>query len=597
MGAVNGDYAFLEREGGDIFIPARCLNGAMHGDVVTANVYGDRGEVTKILSVGFIELTGIYVRGLKNAKVVPSDRRYARDIRVKDIVCPAAPGDKVLVRLSRKDRSTGIIVKSFGQAGMLESELMSELHSLGIEDFKRKALAEAQEASSQPVVVGQRRDFTAQRCFTIDGEDSKDFDDAVYAERTETGYRLWVHIADVAHYVPLNSHTDREAYRRGNSFYYGESVIPMLPESLSNGACSLNENEDRYTLSVILDISKDGSVSDGEIAESVIRSSKRMTYECAELALQGKARSDYAPFCETLAVLKELRDVLKRRRDEDGNIDFDIPEPKFVFKDGKPVEAFRAPRLVTHSIIEECMIAANRFIARKFYEIKAPFVYRVHKPPSKEKLSELNRFLGVIGEKKVLPRSSSIAALLGNADPEKSMAISKMTLRSMSKAFYSTSCEGHFGLALSEYCHFTSPIRRYSDLTVHRVIKAYLRGEDLRSFEGVTQAAAEQASERERVCEKAERNIDNLYMCEYMSRFIGKRFVAFISGFSERNAYVELENTAEGKISWDNLRDAYIDFERMALVVSKKVFKLCDKVYVKLLSASSGTLDFELEIT
>ncbi len=506
----------------------------------------------------------------------------------------AQTGDRVAIRLSHKDRSKGEITAVLGKAGTLEADIAEVLFSLNIEEFRYKAVKEAELNASRDISVASRRDFTFQPCFTMDGEGSKDFDDAVFAERNGNDFRLYVHIADVAEYVPLHSHLDKAAFARGNSFYYGDNVIPMLPEVLCNDVCSLNENVPRYTLSAIMDISADGDIMGGEICESVICSHKRMTYEMADKALKGET-DEYDEFLPTLRILLELRDILKKKRDQNGNIDFDLAEPKFVFKNGEVISANKSPRLITHSIIEECMIAANRFVAKKFFDIKAPFVYREHQPPQTEKIEGLNVFLAALGVREVSPISSDIAKLLREVSPEKSSAVSRMTLKSMSKAKYSTSCEGHFGLALKEYCHFTSPIRRYSDLTIHRVIKSYLHGEDLDNYRSVVAEAATQASERERVCEKAERRIDEIYMASYMARFVGKKFVGIVSGVTEWGVYVELDNTAEGMIKAESLGTTKFDESTVSISISSgKTIRLGDKLNVKLISATSGNILFEL---
>lgn len=586
-------FAFLCGDGyEDIFIPAFALGQAMHGDTVEVDVYSDHGEVKKILKSGPSEITGTYYKDMRGGKVVPDDKHYSRDILVMG--GSAVSGERVVIKLSRKDRRKGEIIARLGQADSLESSIAAIVFSLGIKDFGYKAINEAEKEADQEFCINGRTDFRSQSCFTIDGEDSKDFDDAVYAEEINGEYRLWVHIADVAHYVPLYSHVDKEAFRRGNSFYYGESVLPMLPNVLCNGICSLNENEPRLTLTVIMDISTDGEVVGGEVCEGVICSHKRMTYEKVEAALNGET-SEYAQFEQTLFTLHKIRDLLKKRRDEAGNIDFDISEPQFSFEQGKVISVRKKPRLISHSIIEECMIAANRFIAAKFLSLKEPIIYREHQPPQQEKLDELNAFLASIGEKAIKTNSKDIADLLRNVAPEKSSAVSRMTLRCMSKAKYSVYCNGHFGLALNEYCHFTSPIRRYSDLAVHRVVKAYLHGESTEALAEIATSVAAQASEREKLTERAEREIDELYIADYMSRFVGKEFEGIISGVTEWGVYVELDNTAEGMIKAESMGNTRFISDTVSMFVhGKGIFSLGDSIKVVLVSASEGNILFEL---
>ncbi|MBR2970290.1 MAG: VacB/RNase II family 3'-5' exoribonuclease [Clostridia bacterium] len=596
VGVIRGSsrgFAFLSCEQNeDIFIPAKSLKGAMHGDTVEVDVYPDHGEVRRIVANGTNELTGIFVMEMRTPKVIPDSKHYSRDIYVTG--ARAEIGDRVVVRLSRKDRGRGEIIKVLGKAGTLSSDIEAAIFKLGIEDFRQKVLDETHEAARKPITTDGRVDFTAQPCFTIDGESSKDFDDAVYAERTDGGFRLWVHIADVAHYVPNHSHTDKQAFRRGNSFYYGESVIPMLPEALCNGVCSLNENELRYTLTAIMDICTSGDIIGGEVVEGIICSHQRMTYERADKVLSGES-NDYAQHKNTLLLLKELRDVLKKKRDSEGNIDFEIPEPKFEFHHGRVTNVSKSPRLLAHSIIEECMIAANRFVAKKFLALKAPFVYREHEPPSPERIDELNVFLEAMGIKGVKPSSSSIASLLDSVPQGKKAAVSRMTLRSMSKARYSVECGGHFGLAIKEYCHFTSPIRRYSDLAIHRVIKSYIRGESLAAYNKDVEEAAKQASERERLSEKIEREIDELYIADYMSQFVGKTFDGTVSGITEWGVYIELDNTAEGMIRAETMGNTQFNEATSTMsVLGKGVITLGDPLRVVLVSANSGNILFEL---
>ncbi len=589
---TNHGYAFLSlNEGDDIFIPAKYLNGAAHGDTVEADVFYDHGEVKRIIKIGFTEITGVYVKGMRASKVLP-DNRCFNDVVVTS--GKAETGDRVIVKLSRKDRGKGEIITVLGQAGTLNADIAEVLFTLDISDFKTKALKEAEANAAREISQTERRDFTSQPCFTIDGEDSKDFDDAVFAQKVGDMFKLYVHIADVAEYVPLHGHVDKEAYARGNSFYYGENVIPMLPEVLCNDVCSLNENVPRLTLSAIMDINSSGEIKGGEICESVICSHKRMTYEKADLALKGEIH-DYDEFLPSLNTLLELRNVLKKNRDEKGNIDFDLAEPKFTFEGEEVTDVKKASRLIAHSIIEECMIAANRFVAKKFLELKAPFVYREHEPPQQTKMDGLNVFLSAFGVREALPTSINIANLMREIPPEKKSPVSRMILRSMSKAKYTNTCEGHFGLAIKEYCHFTSPIRRYSDLTIHRVIKAYLHGENLDSFKPVVSAAAVQASERERLTEKAERRIDDLYIASYMARFVGKEFVGYVSGITEWGIYVELDNTAEGMIRAESLGTTEFNPDTVTMTVRNRgIIKLGDKIKVRLVSASSGNILFEV---
>lgn len=596
-GVVQGlpkGYAFVVTDGGDFFVPASKLKGAINGDTVLALTDGNEGEVIKILKYNTSPVTGCYIKTLRGGCVVLDDKRYPFNVTITS--GNAEIGDKVLVQLSRKERSKGVILKSLGVAGTLFADVAAVVAKLGLDAFGEKTIKEAAEKSKIAVSVCGRTDYREQPCFTIDGNDSKDFDDAVYAERTLNGYKLYVHIADVSEYVTKGSYCDRTAYKRGFSFYYGDNVQPMLPESLSNGACSLNENEDKLTLTAEMEVSG-GRVINGSVKKSIIRSVKRMTYEAVSQVLDGNDVAGYTQsLTQTLKVLDDLSAELKRERDNDGNIDFDLAEVKFSFDGNKVVDMKKAERTRAHAIIEECMIAANEFVAQ-MYGDGSCFIFRSHRPPSSEKIERLNDFLLACGLKPLpqQPTSKDVANLLSATSDDKKECVSSITLRSMSKAEYSpTDCE-HFGLASKHYCHFTSPIRRYTDLVVHRIIKASLCGEpsDMNLTE-VTDICTH-CNEREKKIVDAEREINDLYTMDYMYDKVGEIYDGTISGVSEWGVYVKIACGAEGLIKAERIGGkTKFDERSMTMKTHAGTYRIGDKIKVKLTQVSYNGLDFEL---
>ena len=593
QGTTKG-YGFVITANGDCFIPAAKMKGAINGDYVSAVTDGNEGEIVSIIKPNLDPITGYYVKTAIGGIVTPDDKRYPFSVTVTG--GEAISGDKVLVELSRKDRRKGVVLKSLGQAGSLDTDVAAVVAKLGLGEFRQKVVKEAFDSANAVHSIDGRADYRSQRCFTVDGDGSKDFDDAVFAERTELGYRLYVHIADVSEYVAEKGFCDREAKNRAFSFYYGDNVEPMLPESLCNGACSLNENVDRLTLTAVMDIT-DGAVVGGTVQKSVIRSCKRMTYSAVTKVLDGISVDGYtADMKDTLTTLEVIAEQLKKQRDSEGNIDFDLPETEFTFDDGKVVDMKKAERTKAHTIIEECMIAANRLVA-KIYGEKGLFVFRSHQPPSMEKMQTLNGFLSACGLKPLpeKPTSHDVADMLGNVDEDKKECVSMVTLRSMSKANYSPSDSEHFGLAAKEYCHFTSPIRRYTDLVVHRKIKSVIEGKEFALKCDDVAEICRECNEREKKIADAEREIDDLYAQDYMYDKVGTDFDGVISGVNEWGFYVRLECTAEGLVRAESLNGrTKFDERSMSLRCGSGVYRIGDKVGVRLVGVSYNGLDFEL---
>lgn len=485
------------------------------------------------------------------------------------------------------------------------------------EVFNHRVLEEADKVPTEAEVdeIARREDFRNDTVITIDGKDAKDLDDAIHIKKMDNGnYELGVHIADVTHYVKENSKIDKEALNRATSVYLLNRVIPMLPERLSNGICSLNPKVNRLVLSCIMEIDPNGDVVNHKIAEGVIKTVERMNYDDVSDILEGSFTPDlkekYSYLEEVLHHMKDLADILFKKRERRGAIDFDFAETKISLDgDGKPIHVGKVERRVAHRLIESFMLAANETVAEHMFWLELPFVYRIHEDPKPEKIEALNKFLYHFGYKikggpdDIHPKA--IQALIEEVEGKKEEhVISKLTLRSLKQAKYSPHNEGHFGLAAKYYCHFTSPIRRYPDLQIHRIIKEMLVGKlnekRIQELKKIVDAVSIQSSEKERNAELAEREVDDMKMAEYMVQFIGETFNGVISTITSFGMFVELENTVEGLIRLENLDDDYYvyDESRMQLVGerTKKLFELGGEVEVVVIGASPELrqIDFEL---
>ena len=482
-------------------------------------------------------------------------------------------------------------------------------------EFSEKIMHQVENVSKEvtDADMAGRMDLRDWTMVTIDGEDAKDLDDAVSLFMDGDNYVLGVHIADVSNYVQEHSALDVEALKRGTSVYLVDRVIPMLPHALSNGICSLNEAQNRLTLSCIMTINPKGEVIDHKIAETVIRTNRRMTYTNVKKILEDKdpeVMEEYKELVPMFEKMAELASILRKRRMKRGSIDFDFPETKVILNDkGEPIDIKPYDRNVATKLIEDFMLIANETVASHFFWQEIPFVYRTHENPDTEKIHKLSTFINNfgyslhIGADEVHPKElQKLLEKIEGTDEE--ALISRLTLRSMKQARYTTACTGHFGLAASYYCHFTSPIRRYPDLQIHRIIKETLRGrmnaKRIEHYEGILDEVAKQSSQMERRADEAERETIKLKKCEYMAKHIGEEFEGVISGVTEWGFFVELPNTVEGLVRVTELKDDFYQFyeDTYELVgeATNKRYKLGQKVKVVVESTDKlmRTIDFAL---
>lgn len=629
IGNVRGfGFVTIEEETEDIFIPESGINGAMHGDVVQIALTPGKAEkgkrkegtVVKILERGTTHVVGTFQKSKNFGFVVPDNMKLGQDIFIPaEHSMGAVDGHKVVVELTdygnEKKKPEGKVVEIIGHINDPGTDIMSIVKGYDLPvEFPEKVLKQAQNVG-KPVSVADmagRMDVRDWQMVTIDGEDAKDLDDAITLTMEGEHYRLGVHIADVTNYVQEHSALDVEALKRGTSVYLVDRVIPMLPHVLSNGICSLNEGEDRLALSCIMLIDKKGNVIDHKIAETVVCVDRRMSYTSVRKILKDKDESEIEKYRELVPMFKlmeELASILRNKRRKRGSIDFDFPETKIILdSQGKPLEIKPYERNVATKIIEDFMLIANETVAEDFFWQEIPFVYRTHGTPDTEKIKKLSLFINNfgysmrIGQDEIHPKE--LQKLLEKIEdtPEEAL-ISRLTLRSMKQAKYTAECTGHFGLAAQYYCHFTSPIRRYPDLQIHRIIKETLRGKmtekRIAHYEKILPEVAFQSSERERRAEEAERETDKLKKVEYMSERIGETFGGIISSITSWGMYVELPNTIEGLIHVTSLRDDYYNYVEstyeMVGEVTGKRFKLGQTIQVRVAGVDKllRTIDFE----
>lgn len=602
-------FAFLLDNEGDIFISADSKGGAMHGDLVVVRQLSaaetDRrreGEVVEILEEKQTRLVGT----LMGRYVRPDDERLD-EVRVsKKGVDGAKDGVKVVVDINKRARNgesaEGRIVEVLGKAGLAQVELKSLIRQYELpEDFPEEVKAEAQRAASRRITAQGREDWRDRIVFTIDGADAKDLDDAVSITRMDNGWELGVHIADVAHYVTEGSKLDKEALKRGTSVYLADTVIPMLPKELSNGVCSLSEGTDKLTLSCIMTLDERGHVIDSRQTQSIIRSRHRMTYSDVNAIFAGDEalREKYSDILDELMKMRELAQILRQLREEKGSIDFDLEESAFQYDEkGRVTGVGPRDRGEAERLIEEFMLAANKTVAETYYWRQLPFVYRVHEQPADEKMEIFLAFYANFGKVKGKMETVHPKALQGILSDVKGTLheniVNQILLRSLRKAEYSPECKGHFGLSFQYYCHFTSPIRRYPDLAVHRVVKSDLTGrltkKAVESLEARVSDISRQSSIRERVAMEAERAADDMKKAEFMYGKEGQEFEGVVSGVSRNVFFVELDNTVEGVIPLSSLQDDYYVYnEKMYCVVGERTrrrISLGDEMRVRLVSVS-----------
>ncbi|MFI2856264.1 ribonuclease R [Paenibacillus sp. JSM ZJ436] len=629
-------FAFLipdDREHPDVYIHANDLKSAMNGDIVLLRVTSQshaggklEGEVVRIVTRAVTQIVGVFQNHEVYGFVIPDDKRINRDIFIpRQGMNGAVDGEKVVVKLlsypEGRAAAEGEVVEVLGHKDDPGVDILSIIrkHQLP-EGFPEEVLAEAEQAPSsiteEEIVKQGRRDLRGLNIVTIDGEDAKDLDDAVNVERLPNGhYRLGVHIADVGYYVREGSALDQEAYARGCSVYLVDRVIPMLPHRLSNGICSLNPQVDRLTLSCEMEFNEQMKVVKHDVFTSVIKTKERMTYSNVRkilLDVDPELIERYSELVDDFRLMRELAMKLRDRRMRRGAVDFDFVESKVIVDEsGKAVDIVKRERSIAEQIIEEFMLAANETVAEHFHWLKVPFLYRIHEEPDPEKLQNFMAFAANFGHH-VKGRGNSIHPralqyLLEDIQGTKEQTVlSTMMLRSMKQAKYDAESTGHFGLAAEFYSHFTSPIRRYPDLVIHRVIREVFENgntltEQRQEYLGAKMPdIAQQSSERERVAVDAERDTEALKKAEYMLDKVGEEFEGMISSVTSFGMFIELENTVEGLIRLSALSDDYYHFdERHMLLIGErtsKMFRIGDEVKVRVANVNmeEHTIDFEM---
>ena len=624
-------FGFVEIEGQDedIFIPESDTGTAMHQDKVRIIIRDEKkegkrqeGVVVKVLERGMPEIVGTYQLNRDFGFVISDNPKFSKDIFIpRKEAAGIKNGDKVIAVItdygSGNKNPEGKIKENLGNIRTPGTDILAIVKSFGIpSEFPEKVMKQAQRVPDHVLDADRdgRLDLRHLQTVTIDGEDAKDLDDAISLTKEGAIYHLGVHIADVSNYVQYNSALDREALKRGTSVYLADRVVPMLPERLSNGICSLNQGEDRLALSCLMDINEKGKVVSHQIAETVINVNERMCYTDVKNILEDtdeEAKKRYDALIPMFFMMKELSGILRNSRHHRGSIDFDFPESKIILNAaGKAIDVKPYEANVATKIIEDFMLMANETVAQEYCTEEIPFVYRTHDNPDPEKVESLLTLLQNQGVKiqkakeEITPKE--IQQIIESIEglPNEAM-ISRLVLRSMKQAKYTTECSGHFGLAAKYYCHFTSPIRRYPDLQIHRIIKDNLRGRLMREgrtehYAEILDEVARQSSVCERRADEAERESDKLKKAEYMSYHLGEEFEGIISGVTGWGLYVELPNTVEGLVHVNTLRDDYYVFDQESYELcgemTKKVYKLGDKVRVRVADADKmlKTVDFEL---
>ena len=621
-------FGFVLVEGEeDVFVAEEHAGGALQGDEVEVLLVNStrgksrEGKIVRIISRGTLTLVGLYQKSKNFGFVMPDNLRFAKDIFIPaEADKGAVSGHKVIVELTsygdEKKKPEGKIIEIIGHVNDPGTDIMSIVKGYDLPvEFPERVLNQAERTADTVSEADRagRLDLREWITVTIDGEDAKDLDDAITLTRNSKGYTLGVHIADVANYVQENSALDKEALKRGTSVYLVDRVIPMLPHKLSNGICSLNEGQDRLALSCIMDLDERGAVTSHKLAETVIRVDARMTYTSVKKILSEQDDAECRKYKELVPMfqtMEELAAILREKRHKRGSIDFEFPETKMILDEqGKPVEIKPYDRNVATKIIEDFMLLANETVAEEYFWQELPFVYRTHEAPDGEKIKKLAVFINNfgysmhIGQNDIQPKE--VQKLLARVDgtPEEAL-ISRLALRSMKQARYTPENTGHFGLAAPYYTHFTSPIRRYPDLQIHRIIKDVIRGrmkeERLEHYSRILPEVTKQASLLERRAEEAERETIKLKKVEYMSEHIGETFAGVISSITKWGLYVELPNTIEGLVHVTNMSDDHYDYyEEQCEMVGEhtgKRYKLGETVTVAVYDTDTlrRTIDFTL---
>lgn len=609
----------------DVFVKGDKLKDAFDGDRVLVKIDREKsggkreGHIQKVIERGNASVVGVIEKKKSGTfRLRPDNRRIYGKVRIEpQDMMDAEIGSRAACEITgyaKNGKMLGRVTAVLGERTSLKGCIEGIIMSNGIkQEFDADTMSEARKAPSAVTEkdIEGRADLRDMLIFTIDGDDARDFDDAVSLSVLNNGnYYLGVHIADVTHYVKEGTALDAEAFERATSVYLADRVIPMLPEKLSNGICSLNPNVDRLTMSVLMEIDHNGGVVSHKIEKSVIRSKERMTYNNVNAILE---RSDkeltakYRHLVPTLKLMEELAAVLRKKRDNRGAIQFDFPETGIVVDEtGTPVEIVKRVRGTSEKLIEEFMLLANETVAEYAYWSELPFVYRVHEPPGTDKITSFNAFLrnfnlsikGKIDDDNPVHPKALQKILDSVKDTPEERIVATNMLRSLMKAEYKTENLGHFGLAAKYYCHFTSPIRRYPDLMIHRVLKKFLNGEAIKCR---VHEAASHSTEREIAAEHTERDVDDLMKTSYMSQFIGEAFDGVVSGVMGFGMFVELDNSVEGLVRVENMRGDYFELDEAANTLtgkrSGKRYRIGDTVRVVLVKADLmlRQLDFVLE--
>lgn len=627
MGTQRGfGFVRVEGEDEDIYISSHKTKGAIDGDTVQVAI-DDRkagrrreGEITAILERGVEIVVGTYSKSKSFGFVIADNQKLGRDIYIPKAESKGAvTGHKVVVEITDYGNGSvnpeGRVIEIIGHVNDPGVDILSVIKAYGLpEEYPDEVLDEVENIEDEVAEEEKegRTDYRSLQTVTIDGEDAKDLDDAITLTKEGDIYHLGVHIADVSHYVKENSPLDKEALKRGTSVYLVDRVIPMLPHKLSNGICSLNQGVDRLALSCMMDINPAGEIVGHRIEETVINVDRRMSYTSVNKIVELKDEEEtekYKELVQMFELMYELADILRTRRFKKGSIDFDFPECKIILDErGKPIDIREYERNNAHRIIEEFMLAANQTVAEEYYWQELPFVYRVHEEPDSEKIMQLGIFVNNFGHTiktgsndEIHPKE--IQKLINSVkDKPEEALVSRLALRSMKQAKYTVSCEGHFGLAMKYYCHFTSPIRRYPDLQIHRIIKENMHGKladkRIEHYKKILPEVSEASSSLERRADESEREVEKMKKAEYMEQFIGYSFNGIISGVTTWGMYVELPNTVEGMVKVADIPGDYFYFDEehynMVGEHTGRTYKLGEPIRITVSSVDKlvKTIDF-----
>lgn len=615
----------------EVFISKNDSNNALNGDKVLITLYKNaengksiEGKIIKIISHQKNTLVGTFQNSKNYGFVIPDDKSFGTDIFIsKSNFGKARNNHKVLVKIikygDKNKHAEGEIIEVLGRPNEAGVDMLSLIKEYGLPSTFPEAVVNEAKSKGDKIEISQiknRVDLREKQIFTIDGEDAKDLDDAVRVEKLDDGnYILDVHIADVSYYVTQDSLLDKEAYLRGTSIYMLGRVIPMLPRELSNGICSLNAGEDRFTLSCSMKISPQGEVIDSKIYKAVINVTERMNYKDVQTILDKSDKNilkKYEKYIDEFEKMKELALILKNRRMEKGYLNLDIPESKIELdQDGFAIDVHKYETYFSHEIIEQFMLTANETVAEKFFWLDAPFVYRIHEDPDIDKIKEANKFLFNLNLKikankdKIHPKA--FAQVLEEVKgKEEERVVSNLVLRTLKLARYSDENIGHFGIASKYYCHFTSPIRRYPDLFIHRIISKYLEcnynvsDKFVEQYKTLATQAAINSSEREKIATKTEREAEKIKKAEYMESHIGEIYEGVVSSITSFGMFVELENTVEGLVGFKDMGDEYFYYDEANKILvgehTKKTYKVGDVVTIKVINASKELRQVDFEI-